>query len=210
MTLSRREVLAMSGAGLASIGIGGAFAVPAAALSPDARRPGFPTVRGYGPLKKAGRELALPDGFSYTTFGRVGATMSDGRDTPGAHDGMGLFKEGQHRLRIIRNHELDLDIPGVKQRSLAKTHAYDRAAPGGCTSSLYDLKRGELVESFLVLNGTLSNCSGAPTPWGSWLSCEETTDGVKAGFEKPHGYVFEIPSKADGIVEPVPLKAMGR
>ncbi|WP_425553988.1 alkaline phosphatase PhoX [Dactylosporangium salmoneum] len=26
-----------------------------------------------------------------------------------------------------------------------------------------------------MLNGTLSNCSGAATPWGSWLSYEETT-----------------------------------
>src|SRR6478609_3817842 len=129
MTLSRREALAMSGAGLAGIGIGGAFAVPAAALSPDVRKPGFPTVRGYGPLRKAGEELALPRGFSYTTFGKVGEPMSDGLPTPGAHDGMGVFREGAHRLRIIRNHEIDLDIPKVKQKSLSKTRPYDRAAP---------------------------------------------------------------------------------
>ena len=210
MTLNRRQALAMSG-GVAGMGIAGAFVVPAAAVTPaKAAGPGSPAVDGYGPLRRAGKELALPKGFSYTTFGRVGTTMTDGLPTPGAHDGIGIFRAGKGRVRLIRNHEVDLDIPGTKQKSISPVRPYDRAAPGGCTSSLYDLDEQRLVESFLVLNGTLSNCSGAKTPWGSWLSCEETTDGVKAGFEKPHGYVFEIPARSTGIVEPVPLKAMGR
>jgi secreted PhoX family phosphatase len=136
--------------------------------------------------------------------------MSDGLLTPGCHDGQAVFDAGRGRVRIIRNHEIDLDIPGAGQRALGPRNAYDRAGPAGCTSSLYDIGSGKLLESFLVLNGTLSNCSGAPTPWGSWLSCEETTEGVKAGFEKPHGYVFEVPGDARGPVEPLPLKAMGR
>ena len=52
--------------------------------------------------------------------------------------------------------------------------------------------------------------TAATTPWGSWLSCEENTEGPTQGFEKPHGYVFEVPSKANRAVEPVPIKAMGR
>ena len=151
-----------------------------------------------------------PVGMTIRTFGAAGLRMSDGLPTPGGHDGQAVFAAGRGRARLIRNHELDLDIPGVGQRALAKTMAYDRAAPAGCTSSLYDLDSSRLLESFLVLNGTLSNCGGAPTPWGSWLSCEETTDGVGAGYEKPHGYVFEVPAGAHGPVAPAPLKAMGR
>ncbi|MFF5288808.1 alkaline phosphatase PhoX [Paractinoplanes globisporus] len=208
MALNRRDVLAVTGLGLVGGGLGGAFAGSSSASASAFN--GRPPVDGYGPLHAAGKELALPAGFGYRTFGAAGTRMSDGLPTPGCHDGQAVFAAGHDRFRLIRNHEIDSDIPGVEHRALGKVNAYDRAGPAGCTSSLYNLGSGRLLESFLVLNGTLSNCSGAATPWGSWLSCEETTEGVGAGFEKPHGYVFEVPATARGPVEPVPLKAMGR
>ncbi len=145
----------------------------------------------YGPLRPArdhttGEELiALPRGFEYLTFGRTGELMDDGIPTPGAHDGMAAFRDGDV-VRIVRNHE------NGAGPAFASGMTYDAGARGGTTTLLFDPDAGALVGSHASLAGTIRNCAGGPTPWGSWLSCEETTDVV--GTTR-HGYVFEVPAE---------------
>ena len=72
---------------------------------------------------------------------------------------------------------------------------------------------GESVRAHWSLVGTLRNCAGGLTPWGSWLSCEESLESSSAtGFEQNHGYIFEVPIDTDPgtPTPPVALRHLGR
>src|SRR5678816_2300198 len=68
----------------------------------------------------------------------------------------------------------------------------------------------EVEKQFRSLSGTIRNCAGGTTPWGSWLTCEESVSKPDGKINKEHGYVFEVPAAATEPVDQVPLTAMGR
>jgi len=184
-----------------------------------------PGAGGYGGLRAArarntGEEiLRLPEGFEYNVIGKTGTKMSDGSPTPAAHDGMAAFKVNGE-LRLVRNHEINNGVGRDGAAFGDAAFAYDAKAGGGTTTLIIDPKTRETVRDFVSLNGTLHNCAGGPTPWGSWISCEETALGKslikdergreRGAFAQKHGYCFEVKAGADGAVKAAPLAAMGR
>lgn len=212
MTINRRRFLARTIAGSAALAVGG--------MGPFR---GFARVRAassasYGPLRPSGdlsdgvERLALPDGFHYRSFHHAGDTLRDGTVVPGYHDGMGAFDSADGSTVLMRNHEVLTTDGSFGEASTA----FDRRAGGGVIG-LRVSSDGEVLDDWVGLNGTTTNCNGGVTPWGSWLSCEEAVlgpevqpygGGVADTRLRAHGYVFDVPIV--GLSDGVPIRAAGR
>ena len=219
MTISRRHFLGSAAA--ISLGFAGLgctrYDTLATSIEPEL---------GFGPLlDDPDGIIALPEGFSYRIVSRGGERMSDGFFVPTRHDGMGTFPGPDGMTLLVRNHELTLGADpedGAFGADLSELDRLDRSllydagasgvpALGGTTTLLYDTVNQRLVSHHLSLAGTLVNCAGGTTPWGSWVTCEEIVSSASRGRAKEHGYNFEVRAGLDGLpVRAEPLKAMGR
>ena len=224
MIRSRRRFLKQAGA--VAIGFSGLRAFVACS-SGDRLDPSL-IAAGFGPLKSdPDKVLDLPDQFVCRVISKMGDRMADGLLVPAAADGMATFEGPDGTTLLLRNHEVNVETPpeygpfGDSNQLVSKVESsriYDAGADpaigpclGGVTTLVYDTRRQEVVREFLSLAGTLRNCAGGPTPWGTWVTCEESVERAGGACAKDHGYNFEVAAFAQpALVEPIPLRAMGR
>jgi secreted PhoX family phosphatase len=193
--LGRRRFLQASVLGVSALALGGGWRLLR-------RRGDGPMPLGpLGPVRDRTTGLPLlrlPPDFTYASYSWTGDPLPDGFVVPKAHDGMGVVRVAGGKALLVRNHE----VKG-KGAPFAKLPAWDRTGGGGTTTLEFDLDRGEWLSARASMVGTSGNCSGGVTPWGTWLTSEETL--YRGDHE--HGWVFEV--SADGESNPEPITALG-
>ncbi len=171
-------------------------------------------TKGFGKLipDKQGI-LDLPPGFQYKIISKSGDLMGDRTPIPVNPDGMATFQGENNTTILIRNHEVN---HGQKNGIITDDqYKYDRLTSGGTTTLILD-ENNQLLKEYVSLSGTARNCAGGATPWGSWISCEETIKTPKQNIgnnpdnvSKKHGYNFEV-FVNQPLTKATPLIAMGR
>jgi secreted PhoX family phosphatase len=152
--LTRRQLIGAGVGGVATVAVGGTLWREVLDTAPSAPRR---AASGYGPrLAPDEHGIRLPDGFASRAIARGEEPVAGtGYRWHLASDGMATFPTDDGGWILVSNSET-LD--------------------GGASAIRFGAG-GEIEDAYRILGGTLQNCSGGGTPWGTWLSCEEVEGG---------------------------------
>ena len=106
--------------------------------------------------------VRLPDGFNSRILARSGQPVLSAEgyfwhDAPDGGECMSDPESGYGWI-YVNNSELNDGFGG------AGALRFNRA--------------GDVIDAYSILEGTSRNCAGGLTPWATWLSCEETDNGL--------------------------------
>lgn len=152
--LSRRRFLRSGLMGATAVSFGPGFWRDALAAAPSRAAAG-----PYGPLRAADANgIMLPKGFTSRVVARAQQPVAGtGYEFPIFPDGAATFPTPDGGWILAINSE----VPG-----------------SGGASAIRFTRTGKIKDAYRILGDTSVNCAGGPTPWGTWLSCEEVDDGL--------------------------------
>lgn len=164
--LSRRELLGTGVAAAGFLAMGPEFWEALARPAKKGRGP-------YGPLRPPDANgLMLPEGFRSRVIARGLVPVSG--TTYAWHifsDGAATYRTGDGGWILVSNSEVPTPV------DLPIEVPIGNPGEGGASAIRFD-RDARIVDAYRILSGTSSNCAGGPTPWGTWLSCEETERGM--------------------------------
>jgi len=176
--MDRRAFLARA----VAAGAGGAV-LPHLAMASAGAEPAVPGEGPYGPLATEPDEngLLLPEGFTSRIVGVAGEPVGD------TDQRWHLFPDGAATFAT--------DDGGWIHTCNSEVFSFMLADAGGVTAVRYD-RDGKITDAYPILEGSNSNCAGGPTPWGTWLSCEENFE------EKGRVWECDPTGKKEAVAHP--------
>lgn len=153
--IKRRKFLGMGLTGMSLFAAGGLFRYQEV-LAREASSAAFVSLHNIGALLPPdANNVMLPPGFKSRVVAISGEAPAGlpGYTWHAAPDGGACFVTDDGGWVYVSNSEL-------------------RSNSGGVGALRFDA-HGEVVDAYPILQNTSVNCAGGPTPWGTWLSCEE-------------------------------------